>query len=388
MNLLDLGILAAATAACIGGSRLGLVARILGWVGVAVGLTVGVQLLPRIVTSFGGTSADDRVTVAVVFLVLVASIGQGVGLAVGMLLPPQQPRTPAAERADRVGGAAVGVLGVLALVWMFIPSIATAAGWPARAARGSLVVEMLDRFAPTPPSRFAAWGRAISEAPYPSALGTLEVPPDPGTPPATGIAREVDLVVRASTVKVTGRACSQIQQGSGWVAGPELVVTNAHVVAGEETTEVEDAAGTTRSASVVAFDPARDLAVLSVPGLPAPSLQMGRAQAGDSGAVYGHPGGEPLRAAPARIGEEITAVGTDIYRTAQSRRQVFVLATELHPGDSGGPLVDAKGVVVGVAFAIDPGAPGTAYALTDAEVRPVLDGAGGTPVATGACLVG
>lgn len=388
MNLLDVGIIAAATAAYIGGSRLGLLARLLGWFGVAAGLGVGGLLLPRVVTSFGGTSADDRVTVAVIFLVLVASVGQGVGLALGMLLPPQQQRTASAERADRAGGAAVGVLGVLALVWMVIPSLATAEGWPARAARGSLVVDMVDRFAPSPPARFAAWGRAISEAPYPSALGTLEEPPDPGTPPGTGIAPANDLLVRASTVKVTGRACSQIQQGSGWVAGPSLVVTNAHVVAGEETTEVEDAGGGTRDAAVVAFDPARDLAVLSVPGLSASPLQIGKGEAGDLGAVYGHPGGEPLRAAPARIGEEITAVGTDIYRTSRSRRQVFVLAAELHPGDSGGPLVDSSGVVVGVAFAIDPGSSGTAYALTDAELLPVLDSARGAPVGTGACLVG
>ncbi len=388
MNLLDLGLLVALAAACAGGWRLGLVARVLGWVGIVAGLGVGVQLVPNVVTRFGGNSADDRVTVALVFLVLVASIGQGVGLAVGMLLPTLRPRTPSLENADRVGGAIVGALGVLLLVWMVMPSLATAEGWPARAARGSLIVEQLDRFAPTPPSRFAAWGRAISEAPYPSALGTLDEPPDPGTPPATGIAAEIDVVVRASTVKVTGQACSQIQEGSGWVAGPALVVTNAHVVAGEQTTEIEDADGATHDATVVAFDPGRDLAVLSVPGLLAPPLPMGAGEEGDVGAVYGHPGGDALRAAPARIGEEITAVGTDIYRTAESRRQVFVLAAELHPGDSGGPLVDGGGTVVGVAFAIDPGDQGTAYALTDAEIRPVLSAAGSSPVPTGGCLVG
>lgn len=388
MNLLDAGVLAAAAAAGIGGSRLGLVARVLGWLGVAAGLAVGALMLPRVVTAFGGSSADDRVTVAVVFLILVASVGQVAGLALGMLLPPRRTRTASAERADRVAGAIVGVLGVLALVWMFIPSFATARGWPARAARGSVVVEMVDRFAPSPPSRFAAWGRAISDAPYPSALGTLEAPPDPGTPPATGLDPEIDAVVKASTVKVEGHACSQIQQGSGWVAGPALVVTNAHVVAGERGTKVEDSAGATHDATVVAFDPARDLAVLSVPGLAAPPLQIDTGAAGDRGAVYGHPGGDAVRAAPALIGEEITAVGTDIYRTAQSRRQVFVIAADLHPGDSGGPLVDGTGEVVGVAFAIDPGAPGTAYALTDAEVRPVLGSAGEVPVATGGCLVG
>ncbi len=388
VNLLDVGVIVAATAAGIGGWRLGLVARVLGWTGVVAGLAIGIQLVPRVVTWLGGESADDRVTVALVFLVLVASIGQGVGLAVGMVLPRLRPPTPRFESADRAGGAVVGVVGVLALVWMVIPSLATAQGWPARAARGSFVIDALDAFAPAPPGRFAAWGRAISEAPYPAALGTLEEPPDPGTPPVTGVPPEVDRAVRASVVKVTGSACSQIQEGSGWVAAPSLVVTNAHVVAGEAATEVVDDSGAVHDATVVAFDAVRDLAVLSVPGLTAPAIPLGPGEEGDLGAFYGHPGGDDLRAAPARIGEEITAVGTDIYRTAESRRQVFVVAAELHPGDSGGPLVDGSGTVVAVAFAIDPGDPGTAYALTDAEVRVVLDTTGDAPVSTGACLVG
>lgn len=388
MNLLDVAIAVAATAAGIGGWRLGLLARVLGWTGVVTGLAIGIQLVPKVVTRLGGESADDRVTVALVFLVLVASIGQGLGLAVGMLLPRLRPPAPRFENADRAGGAIVGALGVLVLVWMVIPSLATAQGWPARAARGSFVVDALDTFAPAPPGRFAAWGRSISEAPYPSALGTLEAPPDPGTPPDSGVAPEIDVAVRASVVKVTGSACSQIQEGSGWVAAPALVVTNAHVVAGEATTEVEDSGGATHDAVVVAFDPARDLAVLSVPGLSAPPLPIGTGEEGDLGAIYGHPGGGALRAAPARVGEEITAVGTDIYRTAESRRQVFVVAAEIHPGDSGGPLIDGSGAVVGVAFAIDPGDTGTAYVLTDAEVHPALEAAGEAPVSTGACLVG
>ncbi len=36
----------------------------------------------------------------------------------------------------------------------------------------------------------------------------------------------------ASTVKVKGTACGRYQEGSGWTVAPNLVVTNAHVVAG------------------------------------------------------------------------------------------------------------------------------------------------------------
>jgi len=272
---------------------------------------------------------------------------------------------------------------------MVIRSLATAKGWPARMARGSFVVDAIERFAPEQPARFAAWGRAISDAPYPSALGPLDDPPNPGRPPVTSLSAAIDARVRASTVKVSGHECREIQEGSGWVASAGLVVTNAHVVAGERETTVQDATGNDHSARVVAFDPNRDLAVLSVPDLHAPALSLGTGFNGVTGAVYGHPGGGPLTASPAKVGEEILAVGTDIYRTRSSRRHVYVLAASLAPGDSGGALVDVSGNVIGVAFAIDPGRNDTAYALTDEELRPVLAGAavGAPPMPTGSCLV-
>jgi S1-C subfamily serine protease len=88
------------------------------------------------------------------------------------------------------------------------------------------------------------------------------------------------------------------------------------------------------------------------------------------------------------VGEEIVAVGTDIYRTGESRREVFVLAAALAPGDSGGALVNEQGEVIGVAFAIDPGREGTSYAVTDDEVRAVLGTVDFAGADTGRCLVG
>jgi S1-C subfamily serine protease len=273
---------------------------------------------------------------------------------------------------------------------MTIPSLATAQGWPARAARGSAIVAAIDNVAPKQPARFAAWGRTISEAPYPTALAPLDDPPDPGAPPVAKMPAAVDERVRQSVVKVQGQACSQIQEGSGWVVEPHLVITNAHVVAGERNTLVTDPqGGHPHDATVVAFDARRDLAVLSVPNLDAPALVRARGKAGAIGAVYGHPGGNALRPAPARIGEEIRASGSDIYRSSSDViRHVFILAADLHPGDSGAPLVNQSGAVMGVAFAIDPAKSGTAYALTDAEIDPVLQMVTGRRVSTGGCLVG
>jgi S1-C subfamily serine protease len=389
VNALDVAIIATALAAGWGGWRLGLVARVFAWAGVFTGLAIGINFVPKVVTALGGTTADGRIAVALLFLFLVASIGQAFGLVVGLFVHRVLPLPSPLPLWDRIAGASAGTLGLLVLTWMVIPSLATAQGWPARMARDSWVVAAIQRAAPRQPAKFAAWGLAISEAPYPSALGPLDNPPDPGAAPKENLSPKVDAIVRGSTVIVTGNACHQIHDGSGWVASPGTVVTNAHVVAGERSTSIIDNAGTRMPAVVVEFDPVRDLAVLSVPTLKASALTLAIGTTGEVGAVYGHPGGGPLQAVPARIGEEIVAVGTNIYRTSASRRRVFVLAARLAPGDSGGPLVNRNGAVLGVAFAIDPGRRGTSYALTDEEVRPVL--AAGTKSSrladTGSCLV-
>ena len=301
MNSLDGLLVIALILAGVGGWRLGFVGRVFAWCGVAIGLIIGVHYVPRVVTSFGGTSADDRVTVAILFLLLVATLGQAAGLGVGVVAHRAPTDEGGLARWDRAVGATIGVVGVLLLVWMFIPSLATAKGWPARLARGSAIVGIIDAAAPQQPSQFAAWGRSISDAPYPSVLSPLEEPPDPGPPPEGALPAEVDTRVRESMVLVEGHACGQIQEGSGFVyPSPGLVITNAHVVAGEDQTLVEDQDGNTHDAVVVAFDPVRDLAILRVDGLDAPVLEMGSADPGDLGAVYGHPRGGPLRAAPAR----------------------------------------------------------------------------------------
>jgi S1-C subfamily serine protease len=369
----------------VGGWRFGFVPRLLAWAGVLLGLAIAVPLVPAIVTTFGGTSPDTRVTAALAFLVLTAMVGHGLGLAIGGLVR----RMTGAQlpKWDRAAGATLGVVGVLALVWMTTPALATAPGWPARAARDSWIVDVVDELGPEQPDRFAAWGRDIADAPYPFALDPLSDPGDVGAPPTAGLSPTADARVRASIVKVSGFACDRVQEGSGFVARPGLVVTNAHVVAGERETSVRDLDGRAHDGAVVAFDAERDLAVVAVPALGAPALVLATGDIGDEGAVYGHPGGGPLEASPARVAQRIDAVGTDIYRTSDSERDVFVLAADLEPGDSGGALVSRAGRVIGVAFAIDPGRESVGYALTSDEIRSVLDTISPFAVDPGGCLV-
>ncbi len=165
-----------------------------------------------------------------------------------------------------------------------------------------------------------------------------------------------------------------------------LVVTNAHVVAGEGSSEVERNDGRRLPAVVVAFDPERDLALLRVKGLDRPALPVAAATKGQVGGVFGHPGGEPLRIAPFSVARQIDATGRDIYDGATTRRQVLELAASLRAGDSGSALIDANGEVVGIAFAISTDQPGVAYALATSELTPMLAAPHDQEVSTGNCL--
>jgi S1-C subfamily serine protease len=289
---------------------------------------------------------------------------------------------------DRAAGAGAGVVGVLVAVWVLMPLMADVPGWFAAQARSSTLAGWVhDRF-PEPPDTVDTLRRLVGEEQFGRVFtDVLQPAPDLGPPPtSTNIPQPVVDAVVPSTVKVEGVACRQVQEGSGFVVGPDLVVTNAHVVAGEDETTLQRSDGSEVRARVVAFDPDRDLAVLRAQGLDRPALPRATVEVGGVGAVFGHPGGGALRAAPFQVGQAITATGTDIYDRDRTRREVLVLAADLQPGDSGAALVDPQGQVVGVAFAIAPDRPGVAYALAMEELEAVLQGDLTTPVDTGACL--
>ena len=391
MNVLDLVIVAAMIAAGYFGYRLGFVARVVSWAGLALGIVLAVAFVDDVMGLLSSQASQTKLFVALLFFLVLATAGQALGYAAGLALRSRLPSTQGVHRSDRAGGAVVGVVGVLVAVWLLTPALASAQGWPARAARDSQIVRAIDSYGPDPPPQAQRLGRAVAEGPFPEVFARLNGPGGVGAPPTRALAPDVAARVASSVLKIEGEACDQIQAGSGFVAGADLVVTNAHVVAGEPRTEVETNDGRQLSATVVAFDPERDVAVLRVRNLRLFALPFVDGAEGTTGAVFGHPGGGPLRIAPARIAETVNAAGTDIYRTGRTNRRVHVLAADLAPGDSGGPLVDQQGRLMGVAFAVDPGQESTAYALTRGEVDgvlgPVLNGRQ-TPANTGPCLVG
>ena len=389
MNLLDLVLLAGMVLAGLGGWRAGFLARVTSWLGLGVGFYVGVSLLPSVLGTFKLPNVSTRLLVVVAVLVVSIFVGQALGLVVGHRLKTVLPEGRA-RTIDHGVGAAAGTISVLVGLWLLLPTVADVHGWPARLARSSLLARGVVNVLPNPPDTTQALRRLVDERAFPRVFDAFRPAPDPGLPPAAlEMPQETVARVVASTVKVQGEACRRIQEGSGFVAGENLVVTNAHVVAGEESVDVIRPDGKRLQAYVVVFDPAKDLAVLRVDKLGLAPLARTGGKVGQTGAVFGHPGGqEEVRAAPARISDEVMASGEDIYGSS-TVREVFILASALQPGDSGGALVDNEGRVVGVAFAIAPDRPGTAYALTHGELDKAMKAYESNPnarAATQRCL--
>jgi S1-C subfamily serine protease len=168
------------------------------------------------------------------------------------------------------------------------------------------------------------------------------------------------------------------------------VVTNAHVVAGQNDTTVQlGGRGAMLDAQAVAFDPSDDVAVLRVDGLDAPALSMAPVEReGAEGAILGFPLDGPYDVRAARIGPTRTVLSQDAYGEGPVRRRMTALRGLVRPGNSGGPLVNADGQVVGTVFAARTGSgPASGYAVPDREVRRALDRASDV-VGTGPCAAG
>ena len=384
MNALDLTVLALATLASIAGAALGLLRSLAVWIGLALGTALGVALLPTVADRVASGSDVSTFLGPVATVLVAACVGAVLGgIAASTMRGRTADRRPG--RIDRLLGSAVGAFAVIALAWILLPLVASSRGWPDEITRTSSVARLLDRHGPDLPAPLVEATRTLA------AQRVDVVPPvvpsgDPGPPPASAVlGPSVSARATAATVRIEGRACSLIQDGTGIAIGADLVLTAAHVVAGESRTAVVRADGSSLLGTTVAFDPDRDVAVLRVPGLGLPFLVTGDARVGDLVGIPGHPAGGPLRIANGRIAERITATGRDIYDRVDTRRDVFVLAASLAPGDSGAGLVSTDGRLVGLAFAVDPDSATTAYALTTAELTPVIRRAGAFAVSTGDC---
>jgi hypothetical protein len=288
-------------------------------------------------------------------------------------------------------GVVDGVLGAIltACVALGIAWIAGAVALQTPGARGlrrdvqrSVVLRNLNDVLPPSGGILHALARVD---PLPAINGpTAQVPA-----PRAAIAHDPQVVLAGgSVVRVIGTACGLGVEGSGWVPEPGLVVTNAHVVAGESDTTVQvRGQGPDLAARVVLFDPHNDVAILRVDGMNAPTRPLARdPRSGTSAAILGYPENGPYSVRAARIGSEEDVLSDDAYGRGPVKRRILPLRGVVKPGNSGGPLVDAKGRVVGMVFASTRGAGGNGgLAIPNDVVRQDLSAAGDHAVSTEGC---
>jgi S1-C subfamily serine protease len=386
MNVLDVLTAVSAASAGFAAWRLGFVARATSWIGMACGIYLAGRLLPTVLDRLESASETQTFFAVVGLLVAGGFLGQALGLLVGGRLRVAIP-DGSARTADKAVGAFAGVLGVVILLWLTLPTMANVPGWPSEQARNSSIARAVNAVLPSPPDTFDTLYQLVGDDRFPQVFDALRPAPDLGDPPGrTGLGRALTAEIIPSTVRVEGVACNRLQEGSGWAVADDLIVTNAHVVAGNESTEVIRSDGSRAAATVVVFDAQADLALLSVPGLDRPALPVAAGEDGETGGIFGHPGGGDLRIAPFEIGSTVTARGFDIYHERRVERSMYILSADLRPGDSGSALVNQDGEVVGVTVAIAPDQDHVAYALSDEEVGDLLAAARQARASTGPCI--
>jgi uncharacterized membrane protein required for colicin V production len=387
MNLVDWVIVVVAVVFAFYGYHQGFLVGILSLAGFVVGAVIGTHVGPELLNQ---GSQSPYAPLFGLFGALIAGGVLATGLeGVGARLRRHM-HLPALSVADGVLGAVLTGAVALGIAWIAGAVVlqASVGSQTLRAdVRDSAVLHRLDVI--LPPS-----GPLLNALSRVDPLPSLNVPAGPSevAPPRRGILRAPGVRQAAdSVVRIVGTACGLGLEGSGWAAGSHLVVTNAHVVAGEHDTAVQvGGTGAHLDAHTVAFDPHNDIAVLDVPSLDAPALSPHPRAGGTAVAVLGYPENGPFRARPARIGPTRTVTTTDAYGRGPVRRRVVPLRGLVQPGNSGGPLVDRHGHVVATVFAATTGGVHHGgYAVADRTVRRALrHAAAGHTVGTGPCAGG
>lgn len=333
------------------GLRKGLIASALSLAGIVVGAIVGARLAPQLLS--GGSASPYTPLAGLAGAAVCAVLLETVGTIAGRTLRGSLPVRPL-RTLDSAAGFVLGAAAGLALVWVVGASALLVPGQTSlrRGAQRSLVLRKL--YERVPPAKFMRLLARVD--PFPAIAGPASPvePPDPALLQLPGVRQAAPSVVR-----VLGTACGLRIAGSGWVAKPSLVVTAAHVVAGQKDTVVEKPESNAKfKAVVVAFDARNDIAVLRVRGLGLRALPTAVPKAGTAVVIVGYPENGPLSAVPGRLGPTIEVLSEDAYGHGPVPRKITSVRGSVRHGDSGGAAIDRSGAVEATLFAARLGSEG------------------------------
>ncbi|HVQ44868.1 MAG TPA: MarP family serine protease [Candidatus Saccharimonadia bacterium] len=388
---IDLLVVALVLVNVIHGRRLGFTRQVLADIGFFLGVFLGMQLVPIAVTM----TANRLGRMAIAFGV-VLGVGLFMGFAgdrLGLDLRRATPRLAGLHRGGAIMGAVLSGATSLILVWLVSGMVLTTSfGWFATGLQHSLMLRFLTRVAPPPPLGVTRLQSFIDPNGIPQVFVGLE--PAPAKSVDTAEQALVDKVVALdgdSTVRVEGLGCGGLVSGGGFVAGPDEVLTAAHVVAGIKRPFAVDRTGI-HAATVVAFDPGNDIALLRVEHVAGKPLRLApdESAAGAKAVVLGYPDGGPFTGESAGILDRGVITGYDIYGRGRVERPMYSLEAAIRPGNSGGPVVLPDGSVAGMVLARSLYSNDVGYALTTKVVEPFLAMASGRTeaVGVGSCTTG
>jgi len=388
--IIDILLIFVLIAAFFNGYRSGLLRSISGLIGLVLGAFAAYLILPWVGSWVPAVEWRAAATLAAAILLVFG--GLSLGLSVGHRIGGRARRTVLGW-LDRLLGAAFTVVATALAISMLAFSLGTL-GIPgvSTTLASSGVIRTINAVTPDPVQSWLAQLRSVAVAEGLPLITDVFNGPVPILPDQAIDNPAVETAVK-SVVRITGNAfaCGQNQSGSGFVATPGRVITNAHVVSGVTDPVVEAPDGSVVQGTIVYFDPTIDLAVIAVPGLDTPALKLGdNLASGGVGVAAGYPFGGPFVADPATV----IALGPLMLQetTGQrpSSREVYTLASDIQQGESGGPLISDTGHVVGVVFAKSAHTANVGYALGMQEVSPVVGQAAGlsAPVSSGSCVRG
>jgi S1-C subfamily serine protease len=348
------------------GVRTGFLAGALSLVGVVLGAVLGSRISSMMLGDSGDVVFGSVITLAVIMVFAV--LGDVLARSLGGFLR-KKITNPASEALDRVGGGVLGAALSLTLVWV---AATFALGAPPLsplqpAIQESRVLQVLNEGMPA-----QLLTQAVSRLdPIPEFRG-----PEPNVAePTAEIVQDPEVLAAASsTVRVSGVACGLGVEGTGWVADDDLVVTNAHVVAGEVMTQVQPkGTGVPLPAKVVVFDEKNDIAVLRVGDLRLPPLPLAESRPNEPVAILGFPENGPYEVRAGRTGDMQRVIAGDAYNRGPVERTVTSFRGFVREGNSGGPAVNADGAVVATVFASRADSENAGYGVPSSIVRQLVD---------------
>lgn len=380
MSILDLFIVLFVVLVVARGARTGFLAGVFSLAGVVLGVSLGSRLAPLLVPE--NESLVFRTGVTLASILAFAVLGDVLARAVGGSIRSRL-RGSASTTLDGLGGAVLGLALSLTLVWvlgLFVLQAPPLANLHLPVKESRILQALNERM----PSQF--FTEAVAKL---DPLPQIRAPQADVEDPNERIVQDPDVFAAASgAVRITGVACGYGVEGSGWIAAPNLVVTNAHVVAGEAVTRVQaGGTGARKRARVVFFDEKNDIAILRVRNLGLSPLRTAEPAAGESVAVLGFPENGPLDIRPGRTGETRRVISTDAYNTGPVERTVTSFRVYVRPGNSGGPVVNADGEVISTIFASRADSNNSGYGVPSQIVQKRLEIARSSgPVDTGPCI--